>query len=200
VTTESTGHVTGLLRAYREGDARALEQVYDAVYAHLRDAARAQLRRDGRARAGVHTLSTTALVHEAYLKLGDGVPLHVEDRGHFLALASRAMRQVLVEYARKHHSKKRGGGAYPIDFDALQVAADDRADSLLALDDALTRLAINDARMARVVELRFFGGLSELEVAELLQVTDRTVRRDWVKARAWLHAELEEGNRVLPGA
>jgi RNA polymerase sigma factor (TIGR02999 family) len=109
-----------------------------------------------------------------------------------MAIASRAMRQILVEYARKHRAKKRGAGVQPLDLDAAQVAIDERADSLVALDEALTRLHAFDQRMARVVELRFFGGMSESDVATLLQVNERTVRRDWVKARAWLHAELSD--------
>jgi RNA polymerase sigma factor (TIGR02999 family) len=190
VTTDAPDTIAQLLRAHHRGETDALERVYGIVYEHLRIAARAQLRRDGRARAGEHTLSTTALVHEAYLKLGDQIGEHVEDRGHLLALASRAMRQVLVEYARRHRADKRGGGVRPIDLDARQIAVTERADTLVALDEALTRLAQFSSRLARIVELRFFGGLSEAEIGDLLQITDRTVRRDWVKARAWLHAEM----------
>lgn len=190
MTTDAPDTIAKLLQAHQRGETDALERVYAIVYEHLRVAARAQLRRDGRARAGEHTLSTTALVHEAYLKLGDQIGAHVEDRGHLLALASRAMRQVLVEYARRHRADKRGGGVRPIDLDARQIAVTERADTLVALDEALTRLAQFSSRLARIVELRFFGGLSETEIGELLGLTDRTVRRDWVKARAWLHAEL----------
>ena len=190
VQTDNAQSVTLMLQAHQRGEPGALDRVYDAVYAQLRAAASAQLRLDGRARAGVHTLSTTALVHEAFLKLGNGENLDVESRGHFMAIASRAMRQVLVEYARKHRAKKRGAGVQPLDLDAERIAVDERADSLVALDEALTHLHTYNARMARIVELRFFGGLSEVEVAAMLDVTDRTVRREWVKARAWLHAEL----------
>ncbi len=182
--------VTALLLAHRDGDQAALERVFPLVYAHLRAVARAQLRRDGRARDGAHTLSTTALVHEAYFKLADAARLEARDRAHFLAVAARAMRQVLVEYARRHRAAKRGGGVAALDLDESRVAVEERADTLVALDEALGRLAGFSGRLARVVELRFFGGLSEEETAEALGVTDRTVRRDWVKARAWLHAEL----------
>ena len=185
-----TGPVTALLRAHHAGDAHALGRVYALVYEHLRAVARAQLRREGRVRAGGHTLSTTALVHEAYLKLADPGRLDVRDRGHFLAVAARAMRQVLVEYARRHRAGKRGGGVAALALDDVQVAVEERAEELVALDEALGRLAALAERLARVVELRFFGGLSEEEIAAILGVTDRTVRRDWVKARAWLHAEL----------
>ena len=140
MSTPDTGHITQLLRAHRRGDVHALSHVYDAVYAHLQAAARAQLRRDARARAGVHTLSTTALVHEAFLKLRHDAEWTVHDYRHFMAMASRAMRQVLVEYARKHRAKKRGAGIVPLELDDAQVAIDERADSLLALDEALTRL------------------------------------------------------------
>jgi RNA polymerase sigma factor (TIGR02999 family) len=192
--------VTALLVAHRAGDADALERVFPLVYAHLRAVARAQLRRDGRGRDGAHTLSTTALVHEAYFKLADAPRLDARDRAHFLAVAARAMRQVLVEYARRHRAAKRGGGAAALDLDAAQVAVEERADALVALDEALSRLAALSERLARVVELRFFGGLSEEETAAALGVTDRTVRRDWVKARAWLHAELASGGPPPGGA
>jgi RNA polymerase sigma factor (TIGR02999 family) len=129
-------------------------------------------------------------VHEAYLKLADPGRLDVRDRGHLLAVAARAMRQVLVEYARRHRAGKRGGGVAPLALDDVQVAVEERAEELVALDEALGRLAAFAERLARVVELRFFGGLSEEAIAGILGVTDRTVRRDWVKARAWLHAEL----------
>ncbi|MCU0626426.1 MAG: sigma-70 family RNA polymerase sigma factor [Gemmatimonadaceae bacterium] len=185
-----SGEVTALLRAHRAGDATALDRVFPLVYEHLRHVARAQLRHDGRGRDGAHTLSTTALVHEAYFKLADQAQLDVHDRGHFLAIAARAMRQVLVDSARRHRAERRGGGAAHLDLDAAEIAVESRAETLVALDEALERLAQFGARLARVVELRFFGGLAEEEVARILGVTERTVRRDWVKARAWLHAEL----------
>ena len=183
--------VTALLLAHGAGDSAAFARVFPIVYPHLRAVASAQLRRDVRARAGAHTLSTTGLVHEAYFKLADPGRLDVRDSGHFLAVAAHAMRQVLIGYARRHRAAKRGGGTAAVDLDAVQVVAEERADALVALDEALDRLAALDARLARVVELRFFGGFTEAETAAALGVTDRTVRRDWTKARAWLHAELQ---------
>ena len=178
--------ITELLLAYRSGEQEAYDRLFPLVYEHLRAVAHAQLRRE---RAG-HTLSTTALVHEAYLKLADLARLDVRDRAHFLGVAARAMRQVLVSYARGHRAEKRGGGLEPVDLDAAEVAVEERAEVLIALDEALTRLGALSPRLAQVVECRFFGGLTEEETAQVLGVAERTVRRDWVKARGWLHAEL----------
>lgn len=191
----AAGDVTALLLAGRQGDREAYARVYSLVYHHLRAVARAQRRRDARARAGEHTLSTTAVVHEAWFRLADPARLDVRDRAHFLAIAARAMRQVLVEYARRFRAAKRGGGAAHVDIDELEVianlsAVDDRSAVLVSLDDALSRLGAFSPRLAQVVECRWFGGLTEEETARALGVTDRTVRRDWVRARAWLHAEL----------
>jgi RNA polymerase sigma factor (TIGR02999 family) len=156
------------------------------LYAELRNVAGRLLRHE----ADGHTLQPTALVHEAWLKLAGEHGLQPTDRQHFLALAARAMRQVLVDSARRRRAGKRGGGAVNItlsdDVSGVAMPLDD----LIAVDDALTRLAANDERLARVVELRFFAGLSEEEIAAALDVTTRTVQRDWVKARAWLHSEL----------
>ena len=188
------GAVTELLRASREGVPDAYARVFELVYEHLRAAAHAQLRRDARGRAGGHTLSTTAVVHEAWLRLADPTRLDVRDRAHFLAIASRAMRQVLIQYARRFKAHRRGGGAPHIDLDDAEraggVAVEEQADTLVAIDEALERLAALNPRLAQVVECRYFGGLTEDETAEVLQVTSRTVRRDWVKARAWLTVEL----------
>ena len=196
--------VTYLLRAGRGGDHEAYARAYALVYEHLRGVARAQRRRDARARAGVHTLSTTAVVHEAWFRLADPERLDVRDRAHFLAIAARAMRQVLVEHARRFRADKRGGGAVHLNVDELaaigrDVALEERSETLLSLDDALGRLGPFSPRLAQVVECRWFGGLTEDETAQALGVTDRTVRRDWVKARAWLHAELAAGG-PQPGA
>ena len=191
---EARGEVTALLVAGRGGDHEAYARVFPLVYEHLRAVARAQLRRDVRHRVGGHTLSTTAVVHEAWFRLADPSRLDVRDRSHFLAIAARAMRQVLVEHARRFRAAKRGGGVVPIELDAAgdagALAAEERAEVLVALDEALARLAAFSPRLAQVTECRYFGGLTEEETAEALGVTARTVRRDWVKARAWLHAEL----------
>jgi RNA polymerase sigma factor (TIGR02999 family) len=138
-----------------------------------------------------HTLQPTALVHEVYLKLSRGGAPDAASRAHFLGIAARAMRQILVDHARRRKAAKRGKGE---SFVTLGDHADERspdADTLISVDEALARLAAMDARLAKVVELRFFGGLSEEEIARTLDVTTRTVQRDWVKARAWLHANLE---------
>lgn len=198
-STPVPASVTELLLAHRGGEAGAFDRMLPLIYEHLRAVARAQLRREGRHRAGTHTLSTTALVHEAYFKLADAVRLDVRDRAHFLAVAARAMRQVLVDHARRYRANKRGGGAAHVDLDATEVAVDERADVLVALDEALSRLTTFGPRLAQVVECRFFGGLTEEETAAALGVTDRTVRRDWVKARAWLHEELAAGGHGVSG-
>ena len=193
----SSGLVTELLKASRAGERDAYERVFELVYDHLRAAAHAQLRRDGRHRAGGHTLSTTAVVHEAWLRLADPTRLDVRDRAHFLAIASRVMRQVLIQYARRFKASRRGGGAVHLDLDEVErgtsLAVDEQAESIVALDEALERLAALNPRLSQVVECRYFGGLTELETADALGVTERTVRRDWVKARAWLAVELGSG-------
>ena len=138
-----------------------------------------------------HTLSPTALVHEAYMRMVDQTRVQWQNRAHFFAIASQAMRRVLMDHARRHQAGRRGGGLRPLTLDEVQIPLQERADVLVALDDALRRLEGLDPRMARVVELRFFGGLTEPETAEVLGVTERTVRRDWVKAKGWLLRELE---------
>ena len=192
--TVAPGEVTELLRASRQGEEGAYQRVFELVYEQLRAAAHAQLRRDVRHHAGGHTLSTTAVVHEAWLRLADPTRLDVRDRGHFMAIASRAMRQVLIQYARRFKASRRGSGSVHVDLDAAErgggVPVEEQADDLVALDEALERLATLNPRLAQVVECRYFGGLTEEETAEALDVTSRTVRRDWVKARAWLTVEL----------
>lgn len=165
-----------------------LDEMFPLVYAELRRAADSLLHREGPG----HTLQPTALVHEVYLKLSRGEVPVAESKSHFVAIAARAMRQILVDHARRRHTAKRGHGEVFITLgdhaESASTHAD--ADTLLALDDALAALAKLDARLAQVVELRFFGGLTEEETAAALQVTSRTVQRDWAKARAWLHAQV----------
>jgi RNA polymerase sigma factor (TIGR02999 family) len=164
------------------------------VYGELQRIAHRQLRNE---RPG-HTLSPTALVHEAFLKLAAQTRAQWVDRAQFFALAARAMRRILVDYARRHHALRRGGAHQRVSFEEDRlgtVAAAGRADELIALDEALTRLAVLDERLARVVELRYFAGLKEGEVAEVLGVTPRTVARDWVKAKGWLYRELRDDAR-----
>ena len=179
--------VTALLGRAAGGDRAAFDRAVALVYDELRGLAHAQLRRE---RPG-HTLDTGALVHEAYLRLGDGRGPAWEGRGHFLAVAAAAMRRVLVDHARRAHAAKRGGAARPLPLDeALARPAALPDDRLLALDEALARLATLDPRQARVVECRYFGGLTEEETAHALGVGLRTVKRDWAKARAWLYRAL----------
>lgn len=166
------------------GDA---DELFPQLYAELREIADRLLRGE----VTGHTLQPTALVHEAWFKLaGPRAPQPV-DRTHFLALAARAMRQVLVDHARRRRALKRGGPAVDLSIADDRLGFSIPLDDLLSVDDALTRLAENSPRLARVVELRFFAGLSEEETARALEVTTRTIQRDWAKARAWLHAELD---------
>jgi RNA polymerase sigma factor (TIGR02999 family) len=188
-----TGEVTRLLRAARNGDASAIDQIVPLVYEDLRRLARRQLGRG----FGPQSVRPTELVHEAYVKLSVGGAEAAVDRAHFLAIASRAMRQVLVNEARNRHAAKRGGGWKRATLSGSHWIADFDVDELLTLNDALDAL---DPRQRQVVECRFFGGMEEREIAEALGVTERTVRRDWVKARAWLYrAMAERGSRnTLP--
>jgi RNA polymerase sigma factor (TIGR02999 family) len=178
--------VTQLLLRAREGDRSAIELLFPLVYEELR---RIASRRQPRGRADP-TLGATALVHEAYLKLFDRTRLELVDREHFFAVAAKAMRQIAVDHARGRASLKRGGDRRRVDLDSQLGGVDDRADEVLAIDQALGRLAEIDERLARVVELRFFAGLTEIEIAESLGRDERTVRRDWRKARALLHGLL----------
>jgi len=185
-TPGGPGEVTRLLIAWRKGDEEAPRELFAVLYDELRTLARAQLNR----RRQQHSLATTGLVHEAYLKLGDQSRLDLRDRGHFFALAARAMRQILLDHARRRLAGKRGGTAVRSALDEAVLAADVKADELVALDGALARLEALDPRLGRVVEMRFFGGLSVEETAEALGMSERTVKRDWEKARAFLYAEL----------
>jgi RNA polymerase sigma factor (TIGR02999 family) len=183
--------ITDALVALRDGapGARddALGRLVPLVYGELRRVAHRQLA----AERPDHTLSTTAVVHEAYLKLVDQTRVSWEDRAQFFAIAARIMRRVLVDYARRRRALRRGGPRQPISLeDAAEVAMAERADEVVALDEALERLAVLDERLSRVVECRFFAGLTEDETAEVLGVTRRTVTRDWAKAKGWLYREL----------
>lgn len=184
---DATQRVTDLLQQAGRGSVDALDQAFPLVYEHLRQLAHREL---GREVTG-HTLNTTALVHEAYLRLVDQRRGGYHDRAHFLAVATIAMRRILVDHGRQHMAAKRGGGARRVPLDHLgEIPAEERADLIVALDEALSRLARLDARQARVIECRFFGGLTEEETGEVLGVSVRTVKREWARARAWLHQEL----------
>jgi RNA polymerase sigma factor (TIGR02999 family) len=178
--------VTTLLADLVDGDGNAADALFPLLYEELHRIARRQLRAE---RVG-HTLSTTALVHEAYLRLVDQTRARWVSRAQFLSVAARAMRRILVDYARRVRADKRGGGWERLELDAVDIPIDGRADALVALDDALVRLSALNPRLTRVVECRYFGGMSEEETASALGVTDRTVRRDWVKAKGWLAGEL----------
>lgn len=179
--------LTTWLSRLREGDSEALDRVLPVVYDELRALARAHLRREN---AG-HTLETTALVHEAYMRLSRREMMRPEDRRHFFAIAAQAMRHVLIDHARGRKRLKRGAGVQPISLDrAGFVLNDETATDFLALDDALERLAGANARAARAVELRFFAGLTLEETAEVLDVSLKTVQRDWIVAKAWLRKEI----------
>ena len=189
-TTPPTHAVTRLLLAWRDGDTAASEQLMALVYNDLRQVARGYLQRE---RAD-HTLQPTALVHEAYLRLVDDSQIQWQSRAHFYGVAARVMRRVLVDHARRQAAAKRGGDLardIPLQ-DADTIAAPDQGDrvDLLALDDALDSLGRTYPRQSEVVELRYFGGLSPREIGEVLQVTERTVSRDWEFARAWLRRAL----------
>lgn len=178
--------VTALLAKARSGDGSALANVFPLLYDELHRLAQVQLRRepDG------HTLTPTALVHEAYMRLVDYSRMAWTGRVHFMAVATTAMRRILVDYARAARSLKRGGALRRVSIDSVQLGAEERAELLIAVDAALERLAVLDVRQARVVEYRFFGGLTEQETAEALGIGLRTAKRDWARAKIWLHREI----------
>jgi RNA polymerase sigma factor (TIGR02999 family) len=178
--------VTELLEAIEAGDRRAFDRLFERVYGELKRIARRELA--GAARP--ETLNTTALVHETYAKLARGERWSTTDRAHFLALTARAMRQVLVDHARARLRRKRGGGAFALTLDEIEVPIAEKAEELVALDEALDRLEAADPTLARLVEQRFFAGLSVEEIAGLRAVSDRTVKRHWRMARAFLFDEL----------
>lgn len=182
----SSHEVTQLLVAWSDGDQAALEQLAPLVYKELHRLAKGYLQRE---RPG-HTLQTTALVNEAYLRLIDWKQVHWQNRAHFFGVAAQLMRRILVDFARARHQEKRGGLARQVSLDEAAAVSVERVAELIALDEALNQLAAVDPRRSRMVELRFFGGLTEEETAEVLKVSPRTVRREWSLARAWLHREL----------
>ncbi len=184
--------VSELLVRWKAGDKEALVPL---VYKELRDIARHHLQRE---RPG-HTLQSAALVHEAYLRLLDQRPFDTENRAHFLAVASRLMRQILVDYARSHGAAKRGAGRR-VELDASLVLPQVRSTDVVALDDALSGLTRLDEQHGRIVELRFFGGLATEEIAEVLGISPSTVKRDWNVAKLWLTRQMKKGNRGDTGA
>jgi RNA polymerase sigma factor (TIGR02999 family) len=189
MTTDSPEGITQLLLAWSDGDQAALDKLVPVVYEELHRLAHHYISRE---RPG-YTLQTTALAHEAYLRLIDAKSVRWQNRAHFFAVASQLMRRILVDLARARHNLKHGGGAQQVSLDEALIASPERGAELLALDEALDRLAALNPRQSRVVELRYFGGLTEEEVAEVLKVSPRTVRSDWSLARAWLYRELSKG-------
>ncbi len=185
-----TAEITSLLVDLRAGDRSALDRLFDLVYRDLHARAKRQL---GPRSAGA-TLDTTSLVHETYLKLADAAHLALEDRRHFFAVAARAMRQIAVDHARRNAAQKRGGGAFAVSLDEEGIAAAEaKPADLVALDRALEKLTELDERLARTVELRYFAGLSVEETAEVMGISERTVKRDWRKARAFLYDNMKSG-------
>lgn len=194
--SDTPANVTMLLRAASSGDRRDVDALMAAIYDDLRRLALGHMRREQRD----HTLQPTAVVHEAYLKLIDQRSTDWRDRVHFFAVASRIIRRILVDHARERRALKRGGGVERVALEQVEAQAEQPGFDLVALDEALAELGEIDERQARVVELRFFGGLTLEEIAELLEIGRRTVDRDWKAAKAWLYCRLADGAEPGDGA
>ena len=179
-----------ILKDWSGGNRASADVLLALVYDELRKIARQYLRKE---RSG-HTLQPTALVHEAYIKLIDISDINWQDRAHFFGFTSRIMRQILVDHARLHAADKRGNSPIHFSTDDIDIPVEERADSILAVDEVLDRLAKIDERQARIVEMRFFGGMSNLEIGEAMDISDRTVAREWQSARLWLYRELNQPN------
>jgi len=186
---EADSNITELLIKIREGDKSAYDELFPKVYNQLRKIATKQLNKEYQQ----NTLRKTALVHEVYLKLVNESKIDWQNRAHFFRIAARAMRQILVDYARKKKAQKRGGDNTHLSFDEDYINILNHAEQLIELDDLIDKLAKFDKRKSMVVEMRFFGGMTVREIAELLEVSTRTVDRDWLKARSWLYKELYAG-------
>ena len=184
----SPSEVTRLLKDWSSGDSAALDQLMPIVYSELRAIAARYLRRERQD----HTLQPTALVNEAYLRLIDQKHVNWQNRAHFVGVAAQMMRRILVDHAKSHNRVKRGSGAPKVPLDEAMVLSEERADDLIELDEALTALAAFDERKSRVVEMKYFGGLSAEETAEVLQVSVITVARDWKLAKAWLYTHITQ--------
>jgi RNA polymerase sigma-70 factor (ECF subfamily) len=185
----SPNEVTRLLLKWNNGDRAALDQLVPLVYDELRRLAHHYMRqeRDG------HTLQTTALVNEAYLRLIDQNSVRWQDRAHFFAIAAQMMRRILVDYARSRRYAKRGGDARQVSFDESAIVSPQKGVEMVAIDEALTDLAEHDARKSKIVELRYFGGLNIQETAEVMGISRTTVQREWRSAKAWLYQALKQG-------
>lgn len=182
----SQHEVTALLLQWRSGDKTALDKLTPLVYEELRRLAHGYIKRE----RPDHTLQTTALVHEAYLRLVDQEDIRWQNRAHFFAVSAQVMRHILVDYARKSRSRKRGGSAQRVSLDEGAIVSRERASELVELDDALQRLAESHPRRSKLVELRYFAGLNNQDAAEVLKISEATVERDWRFAKAWLYREL----------
>jgi RNA polymerase sigma-70 factor, ECF subfamily len=191
MTTATSKSVTDLLVDWGNGKQGALDSLIPLVYGQLHRLASRYLRRERRD----HTLQTTALVHEAYLKLVDQRHANWENRVQFFAVASQVMRHILVDYARSHNAAKRGGDYVRISLDDAMIVSKEKSGDLMVLDEALNKLEAVDPQQSRVVELRVFGGLSVEETAEALGLSSRTVKREWSMAKAWLHRQIKDGDR-----
>lgn len=189
---EPPSEVTLLLQGWRSGDRKALDALLPLIYEELRRLAHFHLQKERQD----HTLQSAALVHEAYLRLIGLNPPQWESRTHFFAIASQLMRQILVDYARRHAAAKRGGGVYKLPLEEATVMSGQKDVDILLLDDALKGLAKIDPRQSRVVELRFFAGLTLEEISDALEIAPATVQRDWTAARAWLHREISRKPRL----
>jgi RNA polymerase sigma factor (TIGR02999 family) len=188
--TTSPQEVTQLLADWGKGDRSALDKLLPLVHAELRRIARRQMSQE---RPG-HTLQATALVNEAYLKLAGQQGFEWQNRAHFFAVAAQVMRHILIDHARAHARDKRGGGAIQVSLDETALLAEDQAEHFIALDEALRSLEIVDPQKSKIVELRYFGGLSIEETADVLNISPRTVRREWQRAKAWLYRLIVEGS------
>ena len=180
--------ITELLEQWSGGNQAALDQLYPLVYEELRRLARSHMRREPKG----HTLQTTALINEAYVRLVDQQSVRWQNRSHFFAISAQIMRRILVDHARRHLQAKRGGGAKRISLDEVMIVAKERSEEVLMLDEALANLARLDPRRSQVVELRYFAGLNNSEIASVLKISENTVMRDWNLARAWLYQQLSE--------
>ena len=189
---EPTHEITGLLKAWSGGDQQAFEQLVPRVQQELQRLAGLYMAHE----RPNHPLQATALINEAYIRLIEWRDVHWQNRAHFFAMAARLMRKILVDIARARRRTKRGGGTFETELDEGCVFTPERTRDLLAVDEALTQLAEMDPRKSRIVELRFFGGLTEQEVAAVMKISDRTVRREWNLAKAWLHSEISANSRL----
>jgi|SRR5271170_2028517 len=189
MTGDSSSEITQLLHAWRNGDQRALERLTPLVYSELHRMARSYMAREGDG----HTLQTTALINEVFLRLVKGKEVEWQDRAHFFAVSAQLMRRILIDFARSLGYQKRGAGVRPFALDEAFTVSVEPSVDLVALEQALTHLGETDARKSRVVELRFFGGMTVEETAEVLNISPETVMRDWSMARAWLQRELDGG-------